>query len=347
MVDARRWRVGVAAIGAACVRAGARASCARPMPSSSASAAGCTSARVDLALDPASLEDGDAVGDVEHEVEVLLDDQRWRGLLACASATGSRRSPRRSKAGCLRTARRAAASTARQSGAGEREDLLLAARQRAALAIEQRREARKSFRRSRSIASSWSRRRRRSRRGADCRARTGRAKCRGPAAHSRARGGCAREPARGDVGAVEADRAAGRRQQARSAVLSNVDLPMPLWPRMPTASPSFSCKRHAMQHRHVAIAAAQAVRRRGRRRCADASRRRVGVSCGADRDLGASSRAAPDVDLAHLRVGQHVVHRRLRSRRALVKHRHVARRAADELHVVSTMISEASGSSRG
>ena len=100
--------------------AGARRRCAprrlrthRPARRSSASAAGLHRARVDLALDPAAL---------DHARCGRRRRARGRGsarrssmrqpVCARAAEPGSRRSPARSTAGCLRTARRAAAARA-------------------------------------------------------------------------------------------------------------------------------------------------------------------------------------------------------------------------------------------
>ena len=263
-------------------------------------AAGLHRMRVDLALDAPALHHDDAVGDVEHEVEVLLDDDAARACRACAGRRGSRRSPARSTAGCLRTARRAAA--ARAAG--------ISARPSARICCSPPDSApplRSSSGRSRgsSVDDALDRRRLGVARvgastpGAGSRARSARAGCRAPAARSRCRAGCARAPSSRRRRCRRSR--CGRRSPARRPISAfrKVVLPTPLWPTMPTASPSCSRNVDAVQHRHVAVGRRAGRRRRARRR---AARRAVGPVGVARRRCGRrSSRAAPDVDLAHLR----------------------------------------------
>ena len=131
--------------------------------------------------------------------------------------------------------------------------------------------------RTRSIAScSVSPRIARSRRGAGSRARSGRAGCRGPAARSRGRGGCAscafiRVTSMPSI----ADPAGGRRHQADQRSSGSVVLPMPLWPTMPTASPSCSCERRRRAGPARGRSRRAGRRRRARRRRASRGDRRA------------------------------------------------------------------------
>jgi hypothetical protein len=99
---------------------------------------------------PRSIDD-DAVGDVEHEVEVLLDDDE-REPVALAQAGEDLADLLHDRR--LDAFRRLVEQEQPRRGderAAEREDLLLAARERAALAVEERR-SRGSVSRTRSIA---------------------------------------------------------------------------------------------------------------------------------------------------------------------------------------------------
>ena len=142
--------------------------------------------------------------------------------------------------------------------AAEREDLLLAARERAALAVEERARGAAACRRCARSPPARCRPNRRSTRGAGSRARSAPAGCRAPAARSRCRAGCGRAPS-------SASRRCRRSRCGRRvvgtrpiSVFRNVVLPTPLWPTMPTASPACSCEVDAVQDRHVAVGGAQA-----------------------------------------------------------------------------------------
>ncbi len=133
-----RWRAG---LGGARWRRTAR--CARRAHAQQrGQAAGLHRVRVDLTLDAAAFDHHDAIGHVEHEVEVLLHHQQ-RQLVAAAQLD-------QDLADLLHDRRLDAFGRLveqqqprhRHQRAAEREDLLLAARQRAALAIEQRAQPR-------------------------------------------------------------------------------------------------------------------------------------------------------------------------------------------------------------
>ena len=261
-------------------------------------AAGLRRVRVDLALDPAALDDDDAVGDVEHEVEVLLDDDE-RQLVALAQARpGSRRSPARSTAGCLRTARRAAAATAPASARG-----------RARGSAARRPTARRPCGRAARAAAAACRRR----------VRSPPARCRpSRRVHARRRFSSAVRPGQDaaplrhvadaepaavvrlhprDVDAVDRDAAGGRRHQADQR-LQERGLADAVVADDADRLARLQLEVDAMQHRHMAVAGAQAgdVEDDVAARTRGVARRRVEARDSVSRSFG----AAPDVDLAHL-----------------------------------------------
>ena len=132
--------------------------------------------------------------------------------------------------------------------ARQRQDLLLAARQRAAGAVQERLRAAGNLDHARPSP------RRRgpplgARPCAGCRAPRGRERSAGPAARSRGRAARAR-----GVGARVMSVPAKRIAPAVAgswpiSVFSSVVLPMPLWPRMPTNSPSATCEGDAQDDR--------------------------------------------------------------------------------------------------
>ena len=215
----------------------------------------------------------------------------------------SRRSPARSTAGCLRSARRAAA--ARAAARGARPAPGSAARRPTARRPRGRAAAPAAGNVS-TIALDRApvpcRPRRRARPGAGCRARVSAGKDAAALRHvADARAGCAvvRRHA-GDVDAVERDAAGGRRQQAdqrlqqgrlaHAVVAEDADaLALAQLQRRRRAGPGRGRSRRAA--------------RRPRARCRRPARRRR------SRIPVRSFGAAPDVDVAHLGVGQHLVDR--------------------------------------
>ena len=231
---------------------------------------------------------------------------------ARAAPRALRRSPARSTAGCPRSARRAAAAT----------DAGTSARASARICCSPPDSApprRSSSGRSRgnSVDDALDRLRLglagvgASRPGAGSRARSGPAGCRGPAARSRCPCGCARAPVHAvDVDAVETDAPAGRRQQADQRLQQR---------GLAHAVVADDADRLALVHLQRRCRAAPARGRSRRAGSAMSSTRSrpaggiVAAIVGRGRAYRSSSahliRAAPDVDLAHPRVGQHLVGR--------------------------------------
>ena len=261
-------------------------------------AAGLHCVGVDLALDAAPFDDDDAVGNVEHQVEVLLHHQQ-RQLVALAQAD-------QDLADLLHDRRLDAFGRFveqqqprhRHQRAAEREDLLLAAGQRPALAIEQRAQPRQRVDHALDRA------------GLDL------AGVRAPGQAQVFDRGEARQDASAlrhithaesaalvslharDVDAVHRH-PAGRRGHQPEQRLQQGGLADAVVTDDAHGLALAQLKIDAMQHRHMAIAGTQARRRRARRRCAPA-RPAPGRSSARVRH---SFRAAPDVDLAHQRVG--------------------------------------------
>ena len=140
---------------------------------------------------------------------------------------------------------------------GQRQQLLLAARQRAARPVQQ--AARSSGNSSSASASACSRGRRfanaaevqvlaHRQPGKDLRAPAARSRCR------RARAGAARVLS---TGRHRRARCRAMSATARRSLRSSVDLPMPLWPRMPTHSPAATAQRNPVQHADAAVAGAR------------------------------------------------------------------------------------------
>ena len=120
----------------------------------------------------------------------------------------------------------------------QRQDLLLAAGQCAAAAIEQPGQARKNSEHPLDRTLFGLAGVRASRPGEDFRARSGREGCRGPAARRRCRGGFAHAPPSVVTSTPSTTILPPVAGNSPMMVRSSVVLPMPLWPTMPMASPS-------------------------------------------------------------------------------------------------------------